>query len=110
MGSRSAENRGLVLNDSKVRNKTQKGLKSLFDELDTNPNKLRFEFYLRGIYAKRGKGRWIYFSRPLLEDLKDYYETERNDFGRPDTIHLFVRADNGFQGHPIGEGHASRIF
>lgn len=110
VGLRAAENRGLVLNDSKVRNKTQKGLKSLFDELDTNPNKLRFEFYLRGIYAKRGKGRWIYFSRPLLEDLKDYYETERNDFGRPDTIHLFVRADNGFQGHPIGEGHASRIF
>jgi site-specific recombinase XerD len=110
VGLRAAENRGLVLNDAKVRNKPQKGLKSLFDELESNPTKLRFEFYLKGKYAKRGKGRWIYFNRPLLEDLKDYFETERNNFGRPKTDHLFVRIDKGNQGKEIGEGHASRIF
>ncbi len=110
VGLRAAENQGLVLEDSKIRNKTLKGLKSLFVELDNNPSKLRFEFYLKGIYAKRGKGRWIYFSRPLLEDLKNYYETERNNFGCPETDHLFVRADNGSQGKSIGKGHASRVF
>lgn len=110
VGLRAAENRGLVLEDSKIRNKTLKGLKSLFDELDNNPSKLRFEYYLKGIFAKRGKGRWIYFSRPLLEDLKNYYETERNNLGCPETDQLFVRADNGNQGKAIGEGHASRVF
>lgn len=110
VGLRAAENVGLILNDVKMRNKTQKGLKSLFDELDSNPSKLRFEFYLRGIYAKRGKGRWLYFSRPLLEDLKDYYETERNNFGEPQTSHLFVRTDNFNEAKVISVGHASRIF
>jgi integrase len=110
VGLRAAENLGLVLKDIKVKNQTISGLLTLFAQLDNFPDKLTFEYYLRGKYAKFGKGRLIYFSRPLLEDLRHYYQTERNDFGTPSTDHLFVRVDNSHQGVPISKEHPTRIF
>lgn len=110
VGLRAAENQGLVLEDIKARNKPVKGLLSLFEDFKNNPNQISFPFYLRGKYAKRKKGRWIYFSRPLLEDILNYYNTERNVLSKATQDHLFVRTDNNHKGEPISSSQATSIF
>jgi integrase len=113
VGLRTEENLGLVLNDQKIKNKTQNGLLTLFDELNKFPFKQTFEYVLSGKFTKRGKTRNIYFDRNLLIDLKRYYDTERlaimqNSGLSNDT--LFVRMDSGNEGASISKTHGSNTF
>lgn len=112
-GLRAKEIRGLLINDFKANNTNNKGLLSLFNELESKCDCNIFSYELPGKYTKGGKTRTIYFDRELLDSLKDYYETERNiilkNSGKKcDT--LFVRSDKCSLGDPIGKSQASNIF
>lgn len=52
-------------------------IKKLFSEMAVNEAKSEFSYYLPGKYTKGGKGRDIFFSRVLLEQMKDYFDKER---------------------------------
>ena len=114
VGLRAMENTGLELNDTQNRYQVQKGLLSLFRDLEKN--KETFEYNLKGKYAKYGKSRLIYFSRALLTALKDYYETERahviaqsrcND---PDTLIISNTTTGKDAGKPISKRLATERF
>lgn len=90
-------------------------LLSLFEQLNNNDlsHVNQFRYRLAGRYTKGSKSRWIYFDRLLLQDMKRYYETERqwliDQTGSEDTS-FFLRTDQRFIGTGIGEEQASRVF
>lgn len=113
VGLRTSENRGLVLNDFKAKNKSNKGLAFLFEELSRNPTQDRFQYLLNGKFTKGGRSRYIFFTRELLEELKHYHDTERlsivQDSGRK-SDHLFLKNDYESAGLPIAASHGTKLF
>jgi len=113
VGLRASECCGLMLNDYQYRFDIRKGLLSLFNELSEKPNKMSFQFTLLGKYTKRGKTRFIYFDRELLEAIYDYYLSERYKTSvksKKKTRTLFLRTDKAGCGLPISARHASNVF
>lgn len=90
-------------------------LVSLFEQLENGDfsHVNQFRYRLEGRYTKGSKSRWIYFDRFLLQDMKRYFETERqwliDQTGSKDNS-FFLRTDQRFIGTGIGEEQASRVF
>lgn len=104
----------MLLNDFRVGSKRHSGFVSLFSELEANPNKTEFTYYLKGEFTKAprgsaggGQGRQLYIHRALLERFKDYYDRERPDTAS-DT--LLVSDAPGNKGESVAENAASRAF
>lgn len=109
VGLRAEENTGLELND----HGKHQGLLSMFEELTSRPEKMEWEYTLRGMYTKGGKTGAIYFDRELLESMKDYHDGERSaivDQSGRDAPTLFVRNDPQGKGLPIGPSQATTTF
>lgn len=114
VGLRTSELCGLLLRKTNEKaNPSRKGLLSLFFELDNKPSQMSFEYLLEGKFTKRGKSRFIYFSRELLEDMKQYFENERliveNQSGVITDSFLLRLDRNGF-GLPIGKKQGTNTF
>lgn len=113
LGLRSKENQGLLLADFQIGTKRYSGFLSLFSELESNPDKTEFTYYLQGKFTKSsrgsggGKGRMLYLHRTLLERFKEYYDRERPD-SASDTL-LVSNAPSNL-GEPVAENAASRAF
>lgn len=114
VGLRTSENTGLLL---QYKGNRDGYLLSLFDDL-INPEKShleKFRYMLHGKFTKGGKSRWIFFSRSLLEAIRDYYLTERavvlsEAKGKLDPDDLFLNAAPGYKGDPIKESRATDVF
>ncbi len=109
VGLRAEENIGLELND----HGKHKGLRSLFAELESNPQKMQWEYILRGRFTKGSKTGAIYFDRELLQHMKDYHDGERATIvadTKYDAPTLFIRHDHASQGQSIGSQCASKVF
>ncbi|MCV5647516.1 hypothetical protein OFN55_32835, partial [Escherichia coli] len=74
LGCRSMENRGFLLNDYKSNKEIHKGLLSLFEELESQPDKQTFSYHLSSLYTKYGRSRTLYIERDHLIKMKTYYE------------------------------------
>ena len=114
LGLRSKENTGLFLSDVQMGGKKHKGFLSLFAELESNPDKTEFEYYLRGQFTKAvrgggggGKPRMLYIHRTLLERFKEYYDRERPE-SESDTLLVSNAPVN--KGAPVAKNAASRAF
>ena len=109
VGLRTEENTGLELHDYR----SHKGLLSLFDELDSKPHKMEWEYILRGKYTKGGKTGTIYFNRELLSAMREYYNSERKlhtEDLEEDCPTLFVRYDPEGMGKAISSEQGSNTF
>ncbi|WP_286294911.1 tyrosine-type recombinase/integrase [Vibrio apostichopi] len=109
VGLRASENIGLELND----NGKHKGLRPLFEELESTPSKMQFEYILRAKYTKGSKTGAIYFDRELLQQMKDYHDGERAavvEKSGVDAPTLFIRYDHDGRGQSISVEHASNMF
>ncbi|MBO1927374.1 site-specific integrase [Thiomicrorhabdus sp. 6S2-11] len=114
LGLRSKENQGLLLADFQIGTKRYSGFLSLFSELESNPDKTEFTYYLQGKFTKAprgsaggGNGRMLYLHRTLLERFKEYYDRERPD-SASDTL-LVSNAPSNI-GEPVSKNSASRAF
>lgn len=108
VGLRSKELMGLRLSDDN-------SLLVLFEQLDSEEHNhtTSFPYHLKGKYTKGSKSRWIYFDRFLLQDMKRYYETERQwliDQAGSDDSSFFLRTSHKFIGTGIGTEQATRVF
>ena len=114
VGLRTSENQGLLLRKKNEKDTpSKKGLLNLFFELDHNQSKMSFGYLLDGKYTKGGKSRNIYFSRELLQAMKDYYENERLIIQKKSKItsdSLLLRADHQGFGETIGEKQGTITF
>lgn len=112
LGLRSKENTGLLINDFVISNKKHNGLKSLFEELDSKPNKIEFEYLLQGKYSKSvrrkgGKARSLYIHRSLLERLREYFKNERPE---SENNTFFLNNSSSERGTPISYSCATTAF
>lgn len=112
LGIRTSENQGFLLNDFYYGKVKRKGLKSLFADLNNNPDQQSFEYFLSGHYskAKPGKGgesRTLYFSRDLLELFESYHANERP---KSNSNSFFLTNSNAHYGQPIGPKQGTNIF
>lgn len=113
LGLRSKENQGLLLDDFMVGKKRHHGFKSLFAQMDAEPDKDEFTYHLQGKYTKAhrnsggGKARTLYIHRSLLSKFKRYYDEERPESSE-DT--LLVNNSYSHTGTPIAKSTASRSF
>lgn len=111
LGLRSKENRGFVMEDFRLGDKTYSGMKSLFNKLKKS-NQKEFDFYLQGRFSKAkphkgGKSRWLKISRPLLEQMKQYYNQERPN---SKINSLFLNESNSYGVTPFKNSSATEIF
>lgn len=112
LGCRSKENLGFLLNDFVVGGITYSGLRTLFYELKSYPDKQAFEYRLQGKYSKSkrysgGESRTLYFHRDLLERFEDYYYCERP---KSNEQTFFLNSSGNSTGTPIIKSRASRVF
>ncbi len=112
LGTRAKEVAGLYLNDFEYGQETRKGLLTLFNEMEANPDQTVFEYFLPGTNskAKPGEGglsRKLYIEVDLLNEMQEYYHQER-----PNSEHntFFLKVDNRGRGEPISERQASTVF
>jgi len=112
LGLRSKENLGFLVNDFSVGTKKYPGMLSLFAKMESNQEKMEFEYYLQGKFTKSkrhsgGSSRVIYIHLDLLLRFKEYYDLER-----PKTTEniFFVNDSTTCNGTPISESRASRVF
>ncbi|ABM02023.1 phage integrase family protein [Psychromonas ingrahamii 37] len=111
-GLRSKENQGFLLNDFRIGTKTHKGLLSLFEDMEDNPEKSEFEYYLQGRFSKAkrhsgGSSRKVYIHSDLLRRFKEYYEMERPE---SDSDSFFLNDSNSTRAKPIAAARATKIF
>lgn len=111
-GLRSRENQGFLLADFRVGNKTHKGLLSLFDDMELNPEKMEFEYFLQGLFTKSdrhsgGRSRMIFLHRDLLRRFKEYYDTERPE---SDSNSFFINNSQSGNTKPITASRATLTF
>jgi integrase len=111
-GLRSKENLGFLVSDFRVGNKIHNGLLSLFDEMDNNPEKMEFEYYLQGLFTKSvrhsgGKSRTIYLHRDLLRRCKEYYYIERP---KSDSNSFFLNNSLSGNTDAIAENRPTKVF
>lgn len=108
LGCRTKENQGFLLEDFVTGKKKQKGMFSLFKELDRNSEKEEFEYHLSSLYTKYGRSRTLYIPRELLKKMRRYYNIERP---QTDSNHLFVsNSNNNSKGQCISVGFGSTVF
>jgi len=112
LGIRTCENRGFLLDDYYYGKVKRKGLKSLFDELQANPNQQTFEYYLCGHYTKAkpgqgGESRTLYFSRDLLELFEKYSDAERPE---SESNSFFLTNSKAYFGKAIGPKQGTNVF
>ena len=107
LGCRAKENQGFLLNDQKIGNKKEKGLLTLFKQLDMQPDQTEFKYYLSSLYTKYGRARILYIPRHLLEKMKRYYTEVRPE---SDSNQLLLSSSNNSYGQPISKKFASEIF
>lgn len=112
VGLRTSESRGVLLS---YKGETKGHLLELFEELANDPEKNAFRYHLKDKFTKGGKSRFIFFDRELVQEMKDYYETEReevlsrsNNGNAPEA--LFLNDDARYHGKRISAGRPSRIF
>tara|TARA_R110001606_G_scaffold399190_1_gene581430 strand:+ start:140 stop:1369 length:1230 start_codon:yes stop_codon:yes gene_type:complete len=113
LGLRRKENLGLLVNDFRVGNKLHSGFKSLFSEMDTNLDKMQFEYYLQGTFTKStrngggGHPRMLYIHRSLLSRFRQYFDEER-----PSSVEntLFLTNGKSHRGTKISTALASDVF
>ena len=114
VGLRTSELCGLLLRKSNEKlQPSRKGLLSLFFELDNKPTQMSFQYLLEGKFTKRRKSRFIYLSRELLEDVKQYFENERLIIEKQSgtiTDSLLLRLDQNGIGLPIGKKQGTNTF
>ena len=114
VGLRTSELCGLLLRKKNEQvTSSRKGLINLFFELEHNPSKMSFVYILDGKFTKRGKSRNIYFSRELLQSMKDYYDNERLIIEKQSkhiTDTLFLRFDPEGYGLTIGINQGTNTF
>lgn len=112
LGTRAKEVTGLYLNDFEYGQETRKGLLTLFNEMEADPNKTVFEYYLpgnnsKGKPGKGGMSRKLYIEVDLLQKLQEYYQQERPN---SDYNTFFLKVDNLTYGEPISNRQASNTF
>jgi len=115
VGLRASENRGLLLS---YKGQEKGYLKELFRRLDSEDfsHQNEFEYLLPGKFTKGGKSRKIYFSRSLLNEMKRYYDGERESLlvgmgdVRVDSEHLFINIKGKNKGHCISARLPSDLF
>ena len=112
LGTRTKEVPGLYLKDFEYGQETRKGLLTLFNEMDANPEKTVFEYFLpgknsKGKPGKGGMSRKLYIEAELLQAMQEYYQQER-----PNSEHntFFLKVDKRGYGEPIPNNQASSIF
>lgn len=114
VGLRTSELCGLLLRKTNEKlQPSRKGLLSLFFDLNTKPTQMSFQYLLEGKFTKRGKSRFIYFSRELLEDMKQYFENERLIIEKQSgviTDSLLLRLDQIGFGTPITKKQGTNTF
>lgn len=114
VGLRTSELCGLLLRKTNEKLKpSRKGLLNLFFELDTKPTQMSFQYLLEGKYTKRGKSRFIYFSRELLEAMKQYFDNERLIVESKSGVisdSLLLRLDRVGYGLPICKKQGTNTF
>jgi integrase len=113
MGTRAKEVAGLYLNDFEYGQKTHKGLLSLFNEMEDNPEQAVFEYFLPGknTKGKPGKGgmsRKLYIKVELLQEMQEYYQQERP--ANSEYNNFFLKVDFVTYGEPIPDKQASCVF
>lgn len=108
VGLRTSELTGLRVNGKNDLN----SLFGLINNADLN-HVTQFKYKLSGQYTKGSKTRWIYFDRMLLQDMKRYYDTERQwlieQAGNNDSS-FFLRTDQRFYGTGIKNEQGTRVF
>lgn len=112
VGLRTRENPGLLLSDFVFGGKKEKGLKSLWLDMEVNKGQQAFRYLLQGKYSKgsRGKGgksREIFIPRHLLNLYKRYFEQERPPTG---VDNLVVNNSVNSIGTPIKQNKGSDVF
>jgi integrase len=112
VGTRTKEVPGFYLKDFEYGQKTRKGLLTLFNEMEDNPDKTVFEYYLpgknsKGKPGKGGESRTLYIEVELLQEMQDYYLEER-----PESEYntFFLKVDKSTYAEPIPDTQASSIF
>jgi site-specific recombinase XerD len=112
VGLRASENRGILLSSKGE----EKGyLQDLFRQLksDEFEHRQEFSYYLPGKYAKGGVGRFLFFKRELLNQMKKYYDSEREaillgmGIKRIESEHLFINEKGKNKGKCISRRFAS---
>jgi integrase len=108
LGCRTKENQGFLLDDFATGKKKQKGILSLFKELERKLEKEEYGYHLSSLYTKYGRSRTLYIPRELLRKMKRYYDLERP---HTDSNHLFVsNSNNKSKGQCISVGFGSNVF
>lgn len=112
VGMRTRENLGLLLNDFVFGGKKEKGLKSLWLDMEVNKSQRAFRYFLQGKYSKGsrgrgGKSREIFIPRHLLNLYKRYFEQERPSTG---VDNLLVNNSVNAIGTPIKQNKGSDVF
>ena len=113
LGTRAKEVAGLYLNDFEYGQETRKGLLTLFNEMDSNPDETVFTYFLpgknsKGKPGKGGMSRNLYIEVALLQEMQEYYQEERP--ANSDCNTFFLKVDQNTYGEPIEERHASNVF
>lgn len=114
LGCRSKECQGFLVDDFTIAGKTHKGLRTLFLDLEENPEKDEFEYYLQGKFSKSkrsagGESRKLYFHRDLLLRFKKYFQNER-PHSKEQTFFLNDPANGEGSGIPISKIRPSKVF
>ncbi|MFT6508353.1 MAG: site-specific recombinase XerD [Colwellia polaris] len=112
VGLRASENRGILLS---YKGEEKGYLQDLFNQLNSPEfaHRQEFRYYLPGKYAKRGIGRFLYFTRELLNQMKQYYDSEREaillgmGIDRIESKHLFINEKGKSKGKCISRRLAS---
>jgi len=112
IGTRAKEVTGFYLKDFEYGQKTRKGLLTLFNEMDDNPDETVFTYYLpgknsKGKPGKGGESRDLYIEVDLLKKMQDYYLQERPN---SECNTFFLKVDTRGYGEPIPNNQASNVF
>lgn len=108
LGCRTSENQGFYLEDFTADGKKQRGLLSIFKELEDSPGQEEFEYQLPSYHAKYGSNRILYIERSHLELMKRYYETERPI---TESNHLLVsNSRNHSKGKVVAKSFGTTVF
>jgi site-specific recombinase XerD len=112
VGLRASENRGILLS---YKGEEKGYLLELFKQLNSDEftHRQEFKYYLPGKYAKGGVGRFISIKRELLNQMKQYYDSEREaillgmGIDRIESEHLFINEKGKSKGKCISRRLAS---
>ena len=111
LGLRSSENLGLRLSDQTINRTVYPGLLSLFGDMEAEPGKESFDYYLSFAFVKGaesyGVSRVLKIHRSLLAKMKRYY-----DHNRPESKEecLFLNESHNAFGEAISKSKGTAVF